>query len=221
MRIRNVIYTVLFKMFLSYFCIHIYLFSFCIQKLHHWIQSFPFLLFHTCDHVLPWTNRCGFCHLPVIWSQRLFPIVQSSHTRDMLRPIEADFINLPPTLPRKSNFLQLSKGYSWNIYRVEIKLESWNCSNVYVLRLYFLQACKTYTSACVPIFDRLCDIYHIFKWGLFFEYILSVSHFHQHHMPDFTPLAYCNSSLILKPCVNLKINLQGLAFQSKRLFSTT
>lgn len=57
-------------------------------------------------------------------SERLSPLLGSSHPRDVLLPIVGDFINLPSTLLRKSNFLQLSKGYSWNIYRVEIKLKS-------------------------------------------------------------------------------------------------
>lgn len=44
-------------------------------------------------------------------------------TCDEMLPGKGDFMDLPNTLPRKSNFLQRGKGYSWNIYRVKIKLE--------------------------------------------------------------------------------------------------
>lgn len=84
--------------------------------------------------VLHLTNRRS-CSDPTVTWPSAFPILRLSYIRDVLLPIEGDFINLPPTLPRKSNFLQLSKGYSWNIYRVEIKLESWSLNNVWILCL--------------------------------------------------------------------------------------
>ena len=80
------------------------------------LNSTIFFLCHICAHVLNRPTDVTF-----LSSEHLLLIVHSFHTRDMLMPIEGDFINLPPTLPGKFNFLQLSKGYSWNIYRVKIK----------------------------------------------------------------------------------------------------
>lgn len=88
-------------------------------------------------------------HLSFLSNRRLM----HTHTRDVLLPIEGDFINLPPTLPRKSNFLQLSKGYSWNIYRVEIKLESWNLNNIWILCLFFFLQPYKIKTACKLVFD--------------------------------------------------------------------
>lgn len=60
-----------------------------------------------------------------------FSILQS-----LLR-MESDFMDQPPPLTRKSNFLQLCKGYSWNIYKVKIKLASWNLNNIWLLGIFY------------------------------------------------------------------------------------
>lgn len=148
LRINNIIYTLQNDITVSSpgvsYILYTWHFSFCIQKQHHWIQPFPFLSVtlylsrHPIHSVLHWTNS-GFCDLSLI-SMSPFPILHSSHTGDV--PIEGDFINVPPTFPRKSNFLHLSKGYSWNIYRVKIKLDCWNLNNVWILCLFSLQAYK-------------------------------------------------------------------------------
>lgn len=53
-------------------------------------------------------------------------------TCDEMLPGKGDFMDLPNTLPRKSNFLRQGKGYSWNIYRVKIKLEK-NLNDIWIL----------------------------------------------------------------------------------------
>lgn len=111
----------------------------------------------------------------------------------MLLPIEGDFINLPPTLPRKSNFLQLSKGYSWNIYRQKIKLESWNLSNVWILCLFYSLGIQ---NTCAPISDTVWAQskthkgFLLFMSRLFSECIHSLALF---FLAQHTPLFSCIS----------------------------
>lgn len=70
------------------------------------------------------------CDLSVIRAPP-FPAA-GSHTCNKMLPGEGDFMDLPNTLHRKSNFLQRGKGYSWIIYRVKIKLEK-NLNDIRVL----------------------------------------------------------------------------------------
>lgn len=89
--------------------------------------SWFFLLFvlqlplHGIHSVLRWTKGSSLYDLSVIRAPP-FPAA-GSHTCNEMLPGEGDFMDLPNTLPRKSNFLQRGKGYSWIIYRVKIKLE--------------------------------------------------------------------------------------------------
>lgn len=131
-----------------------------------WLQAF-FSISYTL--YLPLSSSCTLSFsrpadaaiVILLSSEHLFPI--RACARDVLLPIEGDFINLPPTLPRKSNFLQLSKGYSWNIYRVGIKLESWNLNNVWIFCLFFssgIQNTYSFTAAHIHYIYTLYEHMH-------------------------------------------------------------
>lgn len=95
------------------------------------MKLFFFLCVDTGIHLVPcWAKESRLCDLSVIWASPLPTSV--SHTCNEMLAGEADFMDLPNTLPRKSNFLQQGKGYSWNIYRVKIKLEK-NPNDIWIL----------------------------------------------------------------------------------------
>lgn len=102
-------------------------------------------------YVLQWTFYAF-----VIFLSCLYPFQYWPHTH------ESDFINLSPTLPRKSNFLQLSKGYSGNIYRVEIKLESWNLNNYESSDLEYQIHTPSHVSISDTIYEPAYALRHTF-----------------------------------------------------------
>lgn len=85
----------------------------------------------------PWSSQTPDAASPLLsptWPASLSPFLPlvtwpSTAYRRRFHKLASHFYR--PPLP-KSNFLQPSGGYSWNIYRQEIKLESWSLNNEWV-----------------------------------------------------------------------------------------